>query len=250
MSDNLKTWPERIYLAYPFNDDDPPTSRATACTIGDDIEYIRADLVKQLEHPCPLCEGHGTAPTWVEKFSVVDERTLFEQAYREIASVGDHVFDRAPQDYSREYVNALVDRAWGAWQARAALSAQTAQVSEQEPVAWFEYAPQSDSWFLTYSYNPNAKTKPLYEHPEVQTVPIIEPDRWKVNDAEANTIRDIAMEAMQPVQDTVLPPFHELPMNFLIHGWERTISWPEHLVKQYAREYALAAIAAYKEHQK
>jgi hypothetical protein len=34
-----------------------------------------------------------------------------------------------------------------------------------EPVAWFEYAEHADAWFLSYRYNPNAKTKPLYLHP-------------------------------------------------------------------------------------
>ncbi len=30
-----------------------------------------------------------------------------------------------------------------------------------EPVAWYEYSEASDAWFLAYSKNPNAKTRPL-----------------------------------------------------------------------------------------
>lgn len=40
-----------------------------------------------------------------------------------------------------------------------------AEEPEAEPVAWFEYAEHADAWFLSYRYNPNAKTKPLYLHP-------------------------------------------------------------------------------------
>ncbi len=35
---------------------------------------------------------------------------------------------------------------------------------EQEPVAWMEFTPAGD-WFLAYSFNPRAKTKPLYTAP-------------------------------------------------------------------------------------
>lgn len=37
---------------------------------------------------------------------------------------------------------------------------------EPGPVAWLEKSKNfRDSWFLAYSYNPDAITKPLYEHP-------------------------------------------------------------------------------------
>lgn len=34
-----------------------------------------------------------------------------------------------------------------------------------EPVAWFEYTPDQSARFLAYSYNPDAKTIPLYTAP-------------------------------------------------------------------------------------
>lgn len=36
----------------------------------------------------------------------------------------------------------------------------------REPVAWYEKAPNSDAWFLAYSCNPEAETKPLFASPQ------------------------------------------------------------------------------------
>lgn len=44
------------------------------------------------------------------------------------------------------------------------------QLEKQEPVAWIEETP-SGEWFLAYSFNPNAKTKPLYTTPQPQPQP-------------------------------------------------------------------------------
>jgi hypothetical protein len=41
------------------------------------------------------------------------------------------------------------------------------QAEKQEPVAWFEESP-SGEWFLAYTFNPNAKTEPLYTTPQPQ----------------------------------------------------------------------------------
>lgn len=42
-----------------------------------------------------------------------------------------------------------------------------------EPVAWYEKAPNIDVWFLAYSCNPNAETKPLY-FAAPQSLPTVE----------------------------------------------------------------------------
>jgi hypothetical protein len=41
------------------------------------------------------------------------------------------------------------------------------QAEKQEPVAWFEESPLGE-WFLAYTFNPNAKTEPLYTTPQPQ----------------------------------------------------------------------------------
>jgi len=56
-------------------------------------------------------------------------------------------------------------------EARAAVVAALEGVSSvhtQEPVAWFEHNASLDAWFLSYGFNPKAKTRPLYEHPAPQ----------------------------------------------------------------------------------
>jgi uncharacterized UPF0160 family protein len=41
------------------------------------------------------------------------------------------------------------------------------QAEKQEPVAWFEYNPDLEAWFLAYhpNTNPKVKTRPLYTAP-------------------------------------------------------------------------------------
>lgn len=39
-----------------------------------------------------------------------------------------------------------------------------------EPVAWIEVHPGLDGWFLAYSFNPDAKTEPLYTAAQVQAM--------------------------------------------------------------------------------
>ena len=45
--------------------------------------------------------------------------------------------------------------------ARAALAKWGSPVVAGEPVAWYEYNADLDAWFLAYSHNPKAKTRPL-----------------------------------------------------------------------------------------
>ena len=53
-----------------------------------------------------------------------------------------------------------------------------------EPVAWIEVHPGLDGWFLAYSFNPDAKTEPLYTAAQVQAMlaavprnaPLYDPD--------------------------------------------------------------------------
>jgi len=45
------------------------------------------------------------------------------------------------------------------------------QMMQAEPVAWFELNESLEAWFLAYSQNPKAKTRPLYTHPAPQAVP-------------------------------------------------------------------------------
>ena len=48
---------------------------------------------------------------------------------------------------------------------RDALRAKIEVMERQEPVAWFEKANQMNAWFLAYSRNPRAETRPLYALP-------------------------------------------------------------------------------------
>ena len=49
------------------------------------------------------------------------------------------------------------------------LQAKIEAMEQQEPVAWFEKANQMNAWFLAYSRNPRAETRPLYTLPGAQT---------------------------------------------------------------------------------
>ena len=44
----------------------------------------------------------------------------------------------------------------------AAVIAKLATGVSVEPVAWFELNGDMDAWFLSYGFNPKAKTRPLY----------------------------------------------------------------------------------------
>lgn len=66
----------------------------------------------------------------------------------------------------------------------AALTAELAAIKSQEPAAWFELNESLDAWFLAYSCNPKAKTRPLYTAP----VPPVPPVREPLTDAEIETI--------------------------------------------------------------
>jgi predicted nuclease with TOPRIM domain len=41
------------------------------------------------------------------------------------------------------------------------LRAELAKLELQEPVAWYEYNADLNAWFISYEYNPRAKTRPL-----------------------------------------------------------------------------------------
>lgn len=58
------------------------------------------------------------------------------------------------------------DRPWQGWLEEA--DAVLEVLAKQEPVAWFEKSPEFDAWFLAYSCNPKAETRPLYAAPGAQ----------------------------------------------------------------------------------
>lgn len=61
------------------------------------------------------------------------------------------------------------DRPWQQWAEEA--DAVLEVLAKQEPVAWFEKSPEFDAWFLAYSCNPKAETRPLYAAPTPPSVP-------------------------------------------------------------------------------
>ena len=56
------------------------------------------------------------------------------------------------------------------WGAPAPASQPVAAPVGMEPVAWIEVLPGLDGWFLAYSFNPDAKTEPLYTAAQVQAM--------------------------------------------------------------------------------
>ena len=77
-----------------------------------------------------------------------------------------HLYDAANKvaigKYDEEYLDIALSSARHADRAIAAHEAKQAQaVPSGEPVAWYEYNESLDAWFLAYSHNPKAKTRPL-----------------------------------------------------------------------------------------
>lgn len=62
------------------------------------------------------------------------------------------------------------DRPWQQWTEEA--DAVLEVLAKQGPVAWLEKSPEYDAWFLAYSCNPKAETRPLYAAPGAQAADV------------------------------------------------------------------------------
>lgn len=86
--------------------------------------------------------------------------SALERAARQALEALEHVIYWDNENPEWEYAHASITSL------REALEGQTAQAAEslavgREPVAWYEYSEKHDAWFLAYSRNQKAKTRPL-----------------------------------------------------------------------------------------
>ena len=78
------------------------------------------------------------------------DRELLESALKLIAKY--HAREEVMVDWEKSVIEAISSRL-----------SEPEPEPEPEPIGWYEQTPNGD-WFLAYSFNPEAKTFPLYRH--------------------------------------------------------------------------------------
>jgi hypothetical protein len=116
---------------------------ATIRIDNDAMEITRLTQLQYRQAPChKFCEATAFN---IETRALKAER---DAAVAELSKVTDELFALSQDDGK---IERALDRA----------NEEIARFKSQEPVAWYEYNADLDAWFISYGYNPRAKTRPL-----------------------------------------------------------------------------------------